>query len=133
MSVSAPALLNLHWLLAQTRTTECWHYKALQKGKKTPQNSPFSVWRRLNESVFDKLGSEITLDPSLTVKSIDRYPWGSLRSYRRVRSWARVISAGNGWPKQQWHWVRVERYERVIITYMSMRCSPAAEAKHTKY
>lgn len=79
------------------------------------------MWRRLNESVFDKLGSEITLEPSLTVKSIDRYPWGSLRSYSRVRSWASVISAGNGWPRQQWHQVREENSDWVILIYKS-RC-----------
>jgi hypothetical protein len=33
---------------------------------------PFSVRSRLNESVLERPGSAMTLEPSLTVKSMDR-------------------------------------------------------------
>lgn len=62
---------------------------------------PFSVRSLLKESVLDRPGSEMTFDPSLTVRSMERYPWGSLRSYSSVSSWAKVISGGNGWPGEK--------------------------------
>lgn len=62
---------------------------------------PFSVRSLLKESVLERPGSEMTFDPSLTVKSMERYPWGSLRSYSSVSSWAKVISGGNGWPGEK--------------------------------
>lgn len=59
---------------------------------------PFSVRSLLKESVLERPGSEMTLEPSLTVRLMDWYPCGSLRSYKSVSSWARVISGGRGWP-----------------------------------